>query len=203
MIVAAFISDRADLYIDECLASFQRYVDLSLISAHEIFDDRYHEYGMAGNVQRGFDWAVERQADYVLWVEEDMRFERRVPLREMRDILASHPHLAQCVLKRHPWSHEEVRAGGQMETDPSAYTQHSDAHHTWVEHQTLFSLNPCLIPCEVVELGWPSGQLGVGNESGMTKKCLDLGLSFAYYGARHDDPYVRHVGHQRGEGWRL
>lgn len=203
MIVAAFISDRADLYIDECLASFQRHVDLDLISAHEIFDDRNHEYGMAGNVQRGFDWALEMDADYVLWLEEDFRFERAAPLREMRDVIYNHPHLAQVVLKRQAWSDDEVRAGGIIEANPGAYTQCYDARHSWVEHQCVFSLNPSLIPRAVLELGWPAGPLGVGNEAGMTKRCLDLGLSFAFYGRTDDPPSVCHVGQQRGTGWRL
>ena len=105
-----------------------------------------------------------------------------------------------------PWSPVEQAAGGQIETNPAAYTQCRDVHNSWVEHQTLFSLNPSLIPTEITELGWPSGPLygeDSGNESGMTRKCLHKDLSFAYYGRREDPPYVRHVGHLRGAGWRL
>lgn len=200
MIVAAFISDRGDLYIHDCLASFQEHVDLDLISAHEVFDDSAHELGMAGNAQAAWDWAVEMDADYLLHIEEDMRFIRDVPLKEMRSILDTHEHLAQVVLKREPWSAEEISAGGQMETAKHLYTQCSDAHHSWMEHQTLFSMNPCLIPREVLEMGWVPGDKGV--EVAITLACHDVGYSFAYYGRRHDPPYVRHVGHIRSQGHR-
>lgn len=201
MIVAAFISDRADLYIDDCLASFQEHVDLDLISAHEVFDDRDHLLGMAGNARAAWDWALQMDADFLLHVEEDMRFIRTVPLREMRDLLNDHPHLAQCVLKREPWSTEEIAAGGQIETNPGAYTLCADTKHAWVEHQVLFSMNPCLIPRDVLEMKWESGSFGV--ERAITDECLQIGYSFAYYGRRLDPPYVRHVGHLRGgPGWR-
>ena len=200
MIVAAFISDRGDLYIDDCLASFQEHVDLDLISAHEVFDDSDHTLGMAGNVQRGFEWALKMDCDYVLWIEEDMRFIRHVPLKQMRSILDTHEHLAQVVLKREPWSSEEIAAGGQMETAPHLYQQCSDAHHSWMEHRTLFSMNPSLIPREVLEMGWLPGPGGV--ERSITDACFDVGYSFAYYGRRHDPPYVRHVGHIRSVGHR-
>jgi hypothetical protein len=201
VIVAAFISDRADMYIDGCLTSFMEYVDLDLISAHEVFDDRDHHLGMAGNAQAAWNWAAESDADYLLHIEEDMRFIRHVPLKEMRDILYEHPHLAQCVLKREPWSPEEIAAGGQIETKREAYTQCSDKHHSWVEHQTLFSMNPCLIPRDVfADLAWWPGPGGV--EASITAACKSVGYSYAYYGRIADPPYVRHVGHIRSQGHR-
>lgn len=201
MIVAAFISDRGDLYLNDCLASFQEHVDLDLISAHEVFDDSAHELGMAGNAQAAWNWAAETDADFLLHIEEDMRFIRSVPLKEMRAVLTTHEHLAQVVLKREPWSSEEVAAGGQMERAPHLYRQCSDAQHSWMEHQTLFSMNPCLIPRDVfADMAWVPGAGGV--ERSITDACHDVGYRFAYYGRRADPPYVRHIGHQRGDGWR-
>jgi hypothetical protein len=185
----------------DCIAAFENYVDLSLVSAHEVFYDLEHEHGMAGNARRAFEWACDLDADFLLHIEEDMLFERPVPLREMRDVLHDHPHLAQVVLKRHPWSPEEQAAGGQIETNRKAYTQCSDVKHSWVEHQTLFSVNPCLIPRDVLELDWID--TGGGIERSITDACLAEGLSFAYYGRVEDAPYVRHVGALRGgTGWR-
>jgi hypothetical protein len=201
MIVAAFISDRpADLYLNQCRAAFDQHVDFTLISAQQVFYDLDHEHGMAGNARRAFDWALEMDADYLLHVEEDMLFERQVPLREMRAILTYHEHLAQVVLKRHPWSPAEIEAGGQIETNRKAYTQCSDAKHSWVEHQTLFSVNPCLIPRETLELEWKD--FGGGLERSITDACLAEELSFAYYGRVDDPPYVRHIGHIRSAGYR-
>lgn len=201
MIVAAFISDREDLYIHQCLAAFQEHVDLSLISAHEVFDDRDHLLGMAGNAAAAWAWATDIGADYLLYIEEDMLFTRTVPLKEMRAILDEHEHLAQVVLKREPWSDAEKAAGGQIETAPGCYTQCSDRHHSWVEHRTLFSMNPSLIPRDVfADLAWASGSQGV--ERAITDACFDVGYSFAYYGRREDKPYVKHIGHQRAAGYR-
>lgn len=201
-VVCVVISDRGNLYLPGCLDSLDQHLPPHI--PRIVVDDSDHELGMAGAVQKGWAEALGRGADYVLHVEEDFRF-LDLPLDQMRWILDRCPHLAQVVLKRQPWSAEEHAAGGQMETNPTAYTQMRGLGHDvwWCEHQTLFSLNPSLIPRRTLELGWPSGPLGVGNESGMTKQCLDRGMSFAYYGKRDDPPRCEHVGHQRSTGWRL
>lgn len=203
MIVAAFISDREDLYLPECQRSFWNNVPAGIIKYWNTVDDRHHELGMAGAVQKAWQWACDIGAKFLFHCEEDFRFDQPIPVGAMRRILDNNPHLAEVVLKRQPWSAEEHAAGGQIETNPAAYTQCSAGVLAWVEHQTLFSLNPCLLPRRTFELGWPAGPLGVGNESGMTKKCLDAGMSFAYYGQKDDPPRCTHVGHIRGNGWRL
>ena len=203
MIVCAVITDRPpELYLYDCLRNLAGYLPTDML-IHEV-DDSAHKLGMAGAVQEAWTWALDKGADYLLHVEEDFRF-IDLPLRAMQYVLERCPHLAEVVLKRQPWSDEEKRAGGQIETNPTAYTQHQGygRNVAWVEHSTLFSLNPCLIPRRTLELGWPSGPLGVGNESGMTKRCLDAGMRFAYYGKIADPPRCEHVGHQRSNGWRL
>jgi hypothetical protein len=206
VIVAVFVSDRpADLYLDDCVESVRRNLPVTYADmlCHTVYD-LDHRLGMAGAVQAGFDWVLSTDAEYVLWIEEDFLFDE-LPLAEMRYVLDRNPHLAQVVLKRQPWSDYEKAAGGQIETNPSAYTQCKafGRNVSWVEHSTLFSLNPCLIPRRVVELGWPSGPIGVGNETGMTEKCVDAGYRFAYFGRIEDPPRCEHVGHVRGSGWRL
>lgn len=208
MIVAAFISDRRDLYLPECQRTFWNHVPPGIVKYWNTVDDRHHELGMAGAVQKAWKWALDIGADYVVHVEEDFVFDRLIPVGAMRRILELCPHLAQVVLKRQPWSTEEAEAGGQIELGElrgGVFTECSGlgVDLNWVEHSTLFSLNPCLIPRRTFELGWPAGPLGVGNESGMTKKCLDAGMRFAYYGRKKDPPRCTHVGHQRGPGWRL
>ena len=203
MIVAVIVSDRPqELYLQGCWENVHQYIPVDM-PVH-LVDDTEHRLGMAGAVQEGFRVALDAGADYALWVEEDFRF-IDLPLRAMQYVLERAPYLAQVVLKRQPWSEEEKRAGGQMETNPTAYTQCSaygrNVH--WVEHSTLFSLNPCLIPRRTLELGWPSGGLGVGNEAGMTQRCLDVGMRFAYFGKKEDPARCTHVGHIRGSGWRL
>jgi hypothetical protein len=201
--VCVVVSDRPPhLYLDECLRNLETFLPLH-VDVH-VVDDTEHRLGMAGAVQAGFDWALSTDAEFVLWVEEDFRFVD-LPLTGMAWVLTHCRHLAQVVLKRQPWSVEEQQAGGQIETNPAAYSECSafGANIHWVEHSTLFSLNPCLLPRRTLELGWPSGPLGVGNESGMTQRCQNAGLRFAYYGKRDDPPRCEHVGHHRSSGWRL
>lgn len=196
MIGAVFISDRGDLYLPDCVASFQEMNAASGVPTYTV-DDRAHRLGMAGAVREAWQWALDNDFDYLLHVEEDFRF-HRLPLKGMQRILETQPHLAQVVLKRQPWSIEERAAGGIIERHPGDYTQHSDGELLWVEHERIFSLNPCLIPRRVLELGWPDE-----NEAGMTQRCSMAGYRFAFYGHRQDPPRVEHVGSVRGEGWRL
>ena len=199
MIGLIVVSDRGDRYLPGCLDNIAKRVR-PMLPMH-IVDDRDHRLGMAGAVQAGFEWALAAGWKYAVWVEEDFRFNGDMPLSEMLTILDRCPHLAQVVLKRQAWSVEERAVGGLMELHPGDYTEHAlgtrDDYH-YVEHSRIFSLNPCLIPRRVLELGWPSG-----NEAGFTQKCLDAGFTFAFYGKRGHPPLVTHVGDVRSQGWRL
>lgn len=198
----AFISDRGDAYLPSCRESF--YANFGEFS-EVVVDDSDHRLGMAGAVQAAWAWALDAGVDYLLHVEEDFVFTGPVNLDDLVWILDHAPHLAQVVLKRQPWSAEEKAAGGIIEQDPGAYTQCGGMRHSlaWVEHSKIFSLNPCLIPRKVLELGWPSGPLGVGNEAGFTQRCIQAGYRFAFYGQMGDPPVVDHVGVERAAGWRL
>ncbi len=203
MIVAAFISDRRDLYLPKCLGSFNENVAPLDRIVHHIVDDRDHQLGMAGAVQQAWAWALSTGADFLLHVEEDFLLHREVPLEDLVTVMDNNPQLAQIVLKRQPWSAEEHAAGGIPQLYPDRYEDRETHGIKWLETNWLFSLNPCLIPRRVLELGWPSGGLGVGNESGFTQRCIDAGFSFGMYGTRDDDPMCVHVGAMRGDGWRL
>ena len=199
MIGVAFISDRADLYLPKCRESFDDFVAPSLDDgvATTVIDDRDHRLGMAGAVRAAWDWAIERDVDYLLHVEEDFRF-LELPLDGMLDVFRQDETLAQVVLKRQPWSPEEVQAGGIIECHPDEYTDHRADQLSWVSHQRIFSLNPCLIPRRILEIGWPDG-----NEAEMTSTLVGKGYRFGFYGHRADPPRVQHIGAVRGAGWRL
>jgi hypothetical protein len=189
------VSDRGDLYLPECLANLN---DVLPWTPTIVINDEAHRLGMAGAVRAGMREALDENWEYVLWVEEDFRFNERPPMEEMRTILDAAPHLAQVVLKRQPWSFEEHEAGGIVEMTPSAYTDLSLSGIHWLEHQRIFSLNPCLIPRPILQRGWPDG-----NEAEQTELLVSRGFHFAMYGKREDPPLVTHVGHERGQGWRL
>jgi hypothetical protein len=203
-LVAVVISDRPrDLYLNDCLDNLFTY----LVADYEVHvvDDTAHELGMAGAVKDGWEWAIRQDCDYLLHIEEDFRL-IDLPLRAMRYVLDMNPHLAQVVLKRQPWSNEEIAAGGQIEYSTSLgniYTQrHGATGVDWVEHSTLFSVNPCLIPRRTLDLEWSSSHPG-GVERAITEACETAGMRFAYYGHRTDPPRCEHVGHVRAStGWR-
>ena len=196
MISVAIISDRGDLYLPECIESLQRATYPGI--PFQVIDDRDHLLGMAGAVQRAWAWALTTNCDYLLHVEEDFRFLEPLNLAGMLDVLRHDETLAQVVLKRNPWSPEEVQAGGFIEQHPDDYTDHQAGQLCWVTHQRYFSLNPCLIPRHILERGWPDG-----NEAEMTSSLVADGYRFAFYGHRTDPPRVQHIGAVRGEGWRL
>lgn len=195
MIGVAFISDRGDKYLPGCIESLDKLT--GSYRAH-VVDDRDHRLGMAGAVQAAWDWAIQTGVDYLLHVEEDFRFTQPFDPDDAIRILNTDPRLAQVVLKRQPWSPEEHAAGGIIESHPEDYTDHQAGGLRWVSHQRIFSLNPCVIPRHILELGWPDG-----NEAAMTTNLVTLGYRFAFFGDRDDPPRVEHVGHERGTGWRL
>lgn len=204
-IAVAFISDRGDLHLPDCRESYREHILPSLAAAPVdlstlIVDDQEHHLGMAGAVQTAWAWALAEGADYLLHIEEDFRFAGPVDVWHMASILERSTYLAQMCLKRQPWSPEERAAGDIFATWPPHELRQRQG---FLVQGRLFSLNPCLIPRRILELEWPSGPLGVGNEAGFTQRCLDQGLSFGYYGRRDDPPRVIHVGDTRGEGWRL
>ena len=141
------------------------------------------------------------EADYVFHVEEDFTFCGPTPIAEMVDLLKADPWLAQVVLKRQPWSPEEMAAGGIIEMNPTEYTDHcrltDPAHPFWVTHRRLFSLNPCVYPVGITFGG------ADGAERGITDRLLADGYHFGIYGGRHDPPRCLHIGARRSLAWTL
>lgn len=186
------ISDRGDLYLPDCLASVDEMVETAF-SFRTVVDDRDHHMGMAGAVREGWRRALDAGCDFVFHVEEDFRLLEPVDIEE---VWFGQPSIAtaQVVLKRQPWSAEEIAAGGIVECNPDDYTEYEG----YTFHERIFSLNPCVVPRRVMELGWPDG-----NEAEFTQRCLAADLVFAFLGGKFDPPKVEHVGTRRGDGWRL
>lgn len=161
--------------------------------------------GMAANVQRAWDAFLATDADYLLHMEDDMQIVAPMPLSDAVWELEADESLAQMCFRREPWWGAPI----EMERGDQLAAICTQAHDVWrtpthTIHDWLFSLNPCLIPRRVVELGWPSGPLGVGNESGMTTMLLNLGYRFGSWGHPGDGQvWARHIGVTRGDGWKL
>lgn len=199
-----WISNRGDLYLPTAQASYWEYVTAGEPVGHWTIDDSAGRLGMAGAVQTAWTLALDADIDYLLHLEEDFQFVAPVDAQAMAFVLDQNPQLAQMCLIRQAWSSEEIAAGGLL-----AALGHGvlgtviQSGHTWTEHRHLFSANPCLIPRRVLEIGWPSGPLGVGNEAGFTLRCLRLGYRFAYWGDHTTPPHVHHLGAERAPTYRL
>lgn len=202
-----YVSNRGDRYLPGAQASFGRSVDTTGVETTDwVIDDQAGDLGMAGAFQASFDRALAGGCDYLFHVEEDFVFTSPVRLLDLVTVLERNRYLAQICLLRQPWGQAEERAGGIIALDPPAYTQVEPldgSGFAWIEHERLFSMNPCLIPRRVLELGWPAGPLGVGNESGFTARTLAAGYRFAYWGRLGDGPRVIHRGSTRGDNYNL
>ncbi len=157
--------------------------------------------GMAAAVQAGFDLALSHDPDYTLWLEDDTELLRPLPVGDAINALERNPYLAQMCFCREP-------------ADPSEYPDQLTAivnqatlveeHDDYTVHDFLFSMFPNLIPRRVMELGWPSGPIGVGNEAGMTARCREAGYLFGAWGQPGGVAFCRHNGFAaRGAGWAL
>lgn len=157
--------------------------------------------GMAGAVQAGFDAVLETEPDYVLWIEEDMILTRPLPVMAAVEELEAHPNVAQMCFPRQAIDPSE---GTDQLAAICAQASFVTKHDRFTAQDFIFSMNPCLIPRRVLEMGWPSGPLGVGNEAGMTRKLLDAGYVFGQWGHPGDEPWAYHLGYaRRTAGWAL
>ncbi len=192
-VVAVVCANNRPDYLAITLLSMGRYLPPIPVI---IQNDGDHN-GMAHNVQQGFDRFLQTDAEYCWWQEDDMELIAEIPLDRMTRILETDPKLAHVVAKRHPWSSREHELGDVIAATCEV-ARHSATEDEYTVHDHIFSLNPCLIPRHIMELGYDSG-----NEAGMTEKLLALGYQFAFYGTPGDPPLVNHIGQERGEGWKL
>lgn len=180
------VNDEADPeYIDQLNQSYPEYT-----IAHT------GRVGMARAVQAGFDLCIAADVDAVLWVEEDFVVERDLPISRAYRELDLHHHLAQMLFQRQNISDEEHAAGSVA---GAMNILHADADY--VIQDTIFSLNPCLIPRRVFNLPYPTGPLGIGNEAGFTALLLAAGYQFGVW--TDGGQAVTHIGAGRSEHWQL
>lgn len=175
------ISDRGDRYLPRCLDSLPDFPWCQQV----IVEDPLHEYDQ--NEVISYAWSQVGDAEFAFHCEEDFVL-HDAPMADMVRVLDENPDLANLVLKRQPWSDVEVRAGGIIECFPDSY----EDREGFVGHRRFFSLNPCIIPRHVVNMGW------AGSEGDMTDRCIEAGLWFGFYGKRHDAPRVTHIGDVKG-----
>jgi hypothetical protein len=158
--------------------------------------------GFGGAISYVWDWlAAHSDARWVLHLEADFIINRPVDLVEMSEVLEARPYLTQMALRRQSWNAAERAAGGVVEQHPDAYTEVSDGPAVWLEHRRFWTTNPCLFPRDLCRRGWPTGAESEGR-FGINLFQSDPALRAGFWGARHEPPWVEHIGQQRvGHGY--
>jgi hypothetical protein len=132
------------------------------------------------------------------FLEDDFTFNADVDLDDLVTVLDAHPYLTQIALRRQPWFHNEVEAGGlieALEAQGEEFTERTDGERYWIEHRACFTGNPSLIPRATFEREWPEGDWSESRFGGLLFR--DEGARGAYWGRRTDPPLVEHIGHHR------
>lgn len=192
MIACVIVANNRPDYLEATLAAVKaHHPELQPI----IVNDALHE-GMAVNVARAWQIALSGpRPEFLFHLEDDMVIQQPLPLHEAAAILRGHPHIANIIFQRQPWNDIEHEAGG-VHAAIAKLSEYYRQHATWAEHDHIFSLNPCLIPRHILEMGWPTG-----NEAEMTARLK--GYRFGIWGHPEDAPLIEHIGYERGPGWQL
>ncbi len=170
-----------------------------------IISHQFNE-GLSGSIRSL--WAAARlyDVDYIFHVEEDFTFNQPIDIDSMRNILEFNPNIAQVALKRQPCNPAEIEVGGFMQQDPDSYEvsglRSLDGDDSdWVfhaKHRNFFTLNPCLYPRWVIDLGWEQGW---GEKEFGERLFADANVQCAFLGKVNDPPLVDHIGNYRGNNW--
>lgn len=192
------IRDGRDEVHERSLASLKEAVPKP--DHHIVVDDCEHRLGFAGAIAEGWQQVTETGADWVFHHEADFTFNAPVPIKAMAETLATHPYVAQLVLKRQSWNEAERDAGGIVEQWPDEYRQRTHMGSLFTEHRLFWSTNPSLFPAAWCRYGWPQSQ---GSEQVWTERLTeDPDLRFAFWGGKYDPPLVTHIGADRiGHGY--
>lgn len=208
---------RGDL-LDQTMAAIDRYVrpapSTTLVCDDSgdggYLDGRYPGAEVAAHPHLGhgpairFAWrrAAELPVDWVLWMEEDMLFDREVDLRVVADVIRDEG-LAQMVFLRNAHFPAEVEAGPTMidRYPPETFEDRETKGSRWLRHRAFYSLNPHLVPVSFLRrYRWPP----IPNSEHHFGRMLfrDPRVRVGLWGPRGSEPVVRHVGLERtGTGY--
>lgn len=167
--------------------------------------------GLSGSIRSLWSAFKLLDAEYLFHVEEDFIFNQDIDIDMMIKILEVDPYLAQLALKRQPVNADEAAVGGFMQQDPHSYQLTYWAVDTgvmpdgedaviyqWLTHRNFFTLNPCLYPWWLIELGWEQGW---GEKEFGERLFANQHLWCGYLGRVDDPPLVEHIGNYRGNNW--
>lgn len=167
---------------------------------------------ITGLGRQGYNAAMRRMreigvasgADFILHVEDDFLLNRPVNLYAITSLMANNPRtFAQMAFIRQPWYQNEVEHGGviqALQAQGCHFDQKTDGTHHWLEHRTVWTANPNLMPVDVARIPYPEGDW---SESAFMRLLRETtSLHCAYYGRLSDDPMVTHIGeYKKGTGY--
>jgi hypothetical protein len=83
--------------------------------------------GFGGAINAGWDALLRSNGppDYIFHLEDDFMMVRYFNFHHMVKILEENPHIQQIALKRQSWNDTEKAAGGLVQVNWDAYTQHN------------------------------------------------------------------------------
>ena len=156
--------------------------------------------GFSGAIQYAWNLVPMFGAKWVFHLEDDFIFHGDVPLIEMSSVMNRNPAVKQMVLKRQPWSREEIDAGGVIQLREDDFAEVLNGSGSWTEHRLFWSTNPSLYKTEICKMGWPDPP---GSEGAFSSKLFeDDRAVVAFWGKKDDPPLVEHIGLARvGHGY--
>lgn len=164
--------------------------------------------GFGGAIRTVRAWLDENTDEpWQMSSEDDFVFERNVDLAAMVRVMEERPYLTQMALVRQAWNEQEIQAGGLLEANPCAYSQHTDGVNWWLQHRLYWTTNPSLFRRSLLSLGWPEGDNSEGRfhlrlMADGTPERAGRDLWSAHWGKRDDGRWITHVGSQRvGTGY--
>jgi hypothetical protein len=189
---------------DATLASFEDNALDYVRSAFLEVDDSHHVLGFCGAIRYAWEMLRQdpREFDYVFHLEEDWRFERSFNVAHMARLLDTEPSVAQVALRRGAEPGEAAVVDAFPREFEDRTTGMISAGQTtsqeWLEHRLFFTTNPSLYRRSLLEFDWPRVP---GSEGAFTQQLIDARHTFAYWGERHDEPWITHTGTRAGHGY--
>lgn len=154
--------------------------------------------------------------DYVLHLEHDFIFRRKVDLEPIALVLAADKEMAQMSFMRNPVAKHEIVAGGVVESRPGEFERRmftqgrfneigpgggvilNNEEHPYLVHRSYFTTNPSLMRRQfMAENPWPS--LGPECEGRFGIILKEAGFHFGVWG--EGEPWVHHIGKRDGHGY--
>lgn len=180
--------------------------DYELVRVVDV-DDSHGLLGFCGAVRYGWERLRDDGPpfDYVFHLEEDWRFDQPFSIAHMTRVLVIEPQVCQVALRR---GCEPSEHGVQViDRFPAEFTDRTTGllglgqgarTQEWLEHRLFWTTNPCVYHASLVDdFDWPREPRC---EARFTEMMRTEGRTFAYWGDRHDDPWITHMSEGRGAG---